>query len=46
MSDNKMILQALLEYEENNWESEDDEWQKQINKLISKYREENGNEQD
>lgn len=33
----EMILEALVEYEENHYESEDDEWQRQINRLISDY---------
>lgn len=38
MTDSEMILQALVEYEENNYESEDDKWQRQINRLISDYK--------
>lgn len=38
MTKSEMILQALIEYEENNYEMEDDEWQKQINSLISDYK--------
>lgn len=38
MTDNEIMLDALIEYEENHYESEDNEWQKQINKLISQYR--------
>lgn len=37
MTKSEMILQALIEYEENNYEMEDDKWQRQINKLISDY---------
>ena len=37
MTKSEMILQALIEYEENNYETEDDKWQRQINKLISDY---------
>lgn len=37
MTDNEMIYKALVEYEENHYEMEDDKWQKQINKLIEKY---------
>ena len=39
MTDNEMILEALREYEENHWQSEDDKWQEQINNLISRYEE-------
>lgn len=38
MTKSEMILQALIEYEENNYEMEDDKWQRQINKLISDYK--------
>jgi len=38
MSKDEIILEALIQYEENNWESEDDEWQDTINALISEYR--------
>lgn len=37
MTKSEMILQALIEYEENNYEMKDDKWQRQINKLISDY---------
>lgn len=37
MTDNEMILKALVEYEDNHWETEDDDWQEQINNLISRY---------
>lgn len=37
MTKSEMILQALIEYEENNYEMEDNKWQRQINKLISDY---------
>ena len=37
MNKYEMILKALIEYEENNYNSEDEEWQKQINKLIEEY---------
>lgn len=39
MSKDEIILEALIQYEENNWESEDDEWQQKVNKLISEYKE-------
>lgn len=39
MSEDEIILEALIQYEENNWESEDDEWQQEVNKLISEYKE-------
>lgn len=39
MSENEIILKALVEYEENNYMNYDDEWQKKINNLISKYKE-------
>lgn len=38
MTNNEMVLNALIEYEENHYESEDDKWQKQINRLMSEYR--------
>lgn len=38
MTDNEMIYKALVEYEENHYEMEDDKWQKQINKLIKEYK--------
>lgn len=38
MSDNEIMLQALTEYEENYWASHDNEWQDQVNNLISKFR--------
>lgn len=37
MTDNEMILEALIEYEEANYECQGDDWQKQINRLISNY---------
>ena len=37
MSDNEMIYKALVEYEEAHYISEDNEWQKQINRLIEEY---------
>ncbi len=39
MSEDKIILDALVQYEESNWQSHDDEWQQKVNKLISKYKE-------
>lgn len=38
MTDSEIILQALVEYEENHYESEDDKWQRQITRLISDYK--------
>ena len=38
MTDNKMILESLIEYEEANYERQGDDWQKQINRLIGDYR--------
>lgn len=38
MSDNEIMLQALTEYEENYWASNDHKWQGQVNALISKFR--------
>lgn len=38
MSDKEIIFWALKEYEENHYDSNDDKWQKQMNKLIEKYR--------
>lgn len=37
MSDREMILEALREYEENNYPNRDDEWQAQVNRLIDEY---------
>ena len=37
MTDNEMIYKALQEYEKNHYESEDDKWQEQVNKLINGY---------
>ena len=37
--ENKIIYEALVEYEENHWDSEGQRWQRVINKLIDKYRE-------
>lgn len=39
MSEDKIILDALVQYEENNWQSYGDEWQQKVNKLISEYKE-------
>lgn len=39
MSKDEMILEALIQYEENNWESHGDKWQDTINDLIDEYRE-------
>lgn len=39
MTKNEIILEALIQYEENNWESEDDKWQDKVNDLIDEYRE-------
>lgn len=38
MSKNEIILEALREYERNNWESHDDKWQDQINEIIEDYK--------
>lgn len=38
MTDKEIIFKALKEYEENHYASYDDKWQKQINRLIEKYR--------
>ena len=38
MTDNEMILEALREYEENNYESHDNKWQEQVNDLVVKYK--------
>ena len=37
MPDNEMIYKALVEYEEAHYMSEDNKWQKQINRLIEEY---------
>lgn len=39
MSENEIILKALVEYEKNNYMNYDDEWQQKINDLIGKYKE-------
>lgn len=39
MTKNEIILEALIQYEENNWEGEDDKWQDKVNDLIDEYRE-------
>lgn len=38
MTDNEMLFEALLEYEENNYSARDEAWQRQVNSLIDKYR--------
>lgn len=38
MKDNEIMLQALTEYEEKYWASNDYKWQEQVNTLISKFR--------
>ena len=38
MTNDEIILMALIEYEENHYESNDDEWQKKVNDLIASYR--------
>ena len=38
MSKNQIILEALREYEENNYESHDDKWQEQVYELIDDYK--------
>lgn len=42
--ENKIIYKALVEYEENHWDSEGRKWQNVINKLIDTYRELAGEE--
>ena len=42
MSRDEIILKALVEYEENHWQSEGEEWQKTVNDLINKYQEKTG----
>ena len=42
--ENKIIYEALVEYEENHWASYGQKWQRVINKLIDKYRELGGGE--
>jgi len=37
MEDKEIILRALIEFENEHWNSEDQVWQKQINALIDKY---------
>lgn len=37
MTDKEIILKALEEYEENNYMSYDNEWQENVNRLISEY---------
>lgn len=38
MTDNEIILEALLEYEDNNYSARDEAWQQRVNSLIDKYR--------
>lgn len=38
MSNNEIILEALRQYEKNNYESHDDEWQDQVYELIGDYK--------
>lgn len=38
MSDNEIMLQALTEYEEKYWASNDYKWQEKVNALISEFR--------
>lgn len=38
MTDKEIIYKALIEYEENHYEMEGEEWQKQVNKLIKEYK--------
>lgn len=38
MSNNEIILEALRQYEENNYESHDNKWQEQVGDLIMKYK--------
>lgn len=38
MTDKEIILKALQEYEENNYMNYDNEWQENINRLISEYK--------
>lgn len=44
MTDDEMIYTALVEYEENYWQVEGQKWQKQVNRLIEKYRKKVANE--
>ena len=44
MTDNEIIYTALVEYEENYWQVEGQKWQKQVNRLIEKYRKKVANE--
>lgn len=37
MSDREIIYEALKQYEENNWESHDNDWQDQVNRLLKEY---------
>ena len=37
LNPNQVIHDALVEYEENHYETEDDEWQELVNSLIEKY---------
>lgn len=38
MSKDEIILEALIQYKENNWESHEDKWQDTIDDLIDEYR--------
>lgn len=38
MTENEIILNALIEYEENHFETEDEEWQKKVNNLLDDYQ--------
>lgn len=44
MTDNEIIHTALVEYEENYWQVKGQKWQKQVNRLIEKYRKKVENE--
>ena len=37
MDRDTIIYKALVEYEENHWDTEDNRWQKIINELINEY---------
>lgn len=37
MTDEEMIYKALIEYENNHWETEDSNWQQQITRLKNEY---------
>lgn len=38
MTKNETILEALVEYKENNWESHNDIWNDMVNDLIRDYK--------